>query len=148
MYKIYGKYSEAMTSSTRSFAYSYQSFQEMFHENCPKLQSVITSLFFQPNFIQVFTVLCEFFVTLSSEIKLNLVPDFPFKGIVQYWCPNMKSSSNLMVTGCLWNETTMNSLTNYWTNLFCLLTILQSVENLMKYLYNQLKYNWFIQVYM
>ena len=62
----YMEKSEAMTSSTHSFAYSYQLFQEMF---CWKLQNFKISYlpYFVSNLHQIFTVLFEFYFTLSNE---------------------------------------------------------------------------------
>ena len=42
--------------------------------------------------------------------------------------PNLKSSANLTVTGCVWNEMKMSGYTNCWTTFICLLAILQ-LEN-------------------
>ena len=62
---------EAMTSSTHSFAYSYRLVKKCFLKNC-KTSKCHNFLIFQPIFIR-FSVFCSKIVTLSSEIKLNLV---------------------------------------------------------------------------
>ena len=42
--------------------------------------------------------------------------------------PNLKSSLNFTVTGCVRNRITIRGLTNHWTTLFCFLAILQCVS--------------------
>ena len=73
--------SEAMTSSTHSFAYSYRCFQKMFREILRVYFKVSQLPYFSTDFHQVlFTVF-----TLSSEIKLNLFRISPLKSS---WCVN------------------------------------------------------------
>ena len=62
--------SEAMTSSTHSFAYSYRCFQKCFVKIC-ETSKCHNFLIFQPIFIK-FSLFCLKMFTLSSEIKLNL----------------------------------------------------------------------------
>ena len=72
--------SEALTSSTHSFAYSYRCFQKCFVKIC-KLQCHNFAFI---DFRQVFTVLFEIF-TLSSEIKLNLFQIPPLNALVLFY---------------------------------------------------------------
>ena len=62
---------EVMTSATHSFAYSYRLVKKCFVEIC-ETSKCHNFLIFQPIFIR-FSLLCLKFVTLSSEIKLNLL---------------------------------------------------------------------------
>ena len=66
--------SEAMTSVTHSFAYSYQCFVKICENS--KCQFLIFQLIFVK-----FSLFC---FTLSSEIRLNLLRDFPFKSAPLY----------------------------------------------------------------
>ena len=67
--------SEAMTSSTRSFAYSYRLVKKCFVKIC-KTSKCHNFLIFQPIFIR-FSLFCSQNFTLSSEIKLNLFRSSP-----------------------------------------------------------------------
>ena len=60
-----------MTSSTHSFAYSYRLVKKCFVKIC-ETSKCHNFLIFQPIFIR-FSLLCLEIVTLSSEIKLNLL---------------------------------------------------------------------------
>ena len=73
--------SDAMTSSTRSFAYSYRLVKKCFVKTC-----VISKChnFLQPNVIR-FSLFCSKIFTLSSEIKLNLFWSSPLTLIVYHW---------------------------------------------------------------
>ena len=62
--------SEVMTSSTRSFAYSYRLVKKCFVKIC-ETSKCHNFLIFQPIFIR-FSLFCSQNFTLSSEIKLNL----------------------------------------------------------------------------
>ena len=57
-----------------------------------KLQSVVTFLIFQPIFIRI-SLFCSQYFTLSSEIKLNPVPEFPFKFHGTFWRTLLTSCS-------------------------------------------------------
>ena len=70
--------SEAMTSSTRSFAYSYRPGQENVFVKICETSKCHNFLIFQPIFIR-FSLFCSENFTLSSEIMLNLFREFPFK---------------------------------------------------------------------
>ena len=74
--------SEAMTSSTHSLAYSYRCFQMCFVKTC-ETSKCHNFLIFQTIFIK-FSLFCSKFVTLSSEIKLNLFWISPFNWL--YTC--------------------------------------------------------------
>ena len=67
--------SEAMTSSTRSFAYSYRLVKKCFVKIC-EASKCHNFLIFQPIFIR-FSLFCSQNFTLSSEIKLNLFRSSP-----------------------------------------------------------------------
>ena len=67
--------SEAMTSSTRSFAYSYRLVKKCFVKIC-ETSKCHNFLIFQPIFIR-FSLFCSKFFTLSSEIRLNLFRSSP-----------------------------------------------------------------------
>ena len=67
--------SEAMTSSTRSFAYSYRLVKKCFVKIC-ETSKCHNFLIFQPIFIR-FSLFCSKCFTLSSEIKLNLFRSSP-----------------------------------------------------------------------
>ena len=86
MYKIhvhvhYGKYSELgyITSSTHSFAYSYWCFQKCFVQIC-ETSKCHNFLIFQRIFIK-FSLFCSNFLTLSSEVKLNLFRISPLNNV-------------------------------------------------------------------
>ena len=70
--------SEAMTSSTHAFAYSYRCFQKCFVKFL-ETSKCHNFLILSTDFHQVFTVLFENFYTLSSEIKLNLFRISPLR---------------------------------------------------------------------
>ena len=67
--------SEAMTSSTRSFAYSYRLVKKCFVKIC-ETSKCHNFLIFQPIFIR-FSLFCSENFTLSSEIMLNLFRSSP-----------------------------------------------------------------------
>ena len=67
--------SEAMTSSTRSFAYSYRLVKKCFVKIC-ETSKCHNFLIFQPIFIR-FSLFCSENITLSSEIMLNLFRSSP-----------------------------------------------------------------------
>ena len=67
--------SEAMTSSTCSFAYSYRLVKKCFVKIC-ETSKCHNFLIFQPIFIR-FSLFCSQNVTLSSEIKLTLFRSSP-----------------------------------------------------------------------
>ena len=69
--------SEAMTSSTRSFAYSYRLVKKCFVKIC-ETSKCHNFLIFQPIFIR-FSLFCSENFTLSSEIMLNLFRSSPLK---------------------------------------------------------------------
>ena len=70
---------EVMTSSTHSFAYSYRLVKKCFVKIC-KTSKCHNFLIFQPIFIR-FSLLCLKIVTLSSEIKLNLLWSSSFNNL-------------------------------------------------------------------
>ena len=72
---------EAMTSSTRSFAYSYQLVKKCFLKIC-KTSKCHNFLIFQPIFIR-FSLFYSQFFTLSYEIKLNLFRISPLKHVLR-----------------------------------------------------------------
>ena len=78
--------SEGMTSSTCSFAYSYQLVKKCFLKIC-ETSKCHNFLIFQPIFIR-FSLFCSNFFTLSSEIKLEQLWTSPLirAGI----CPSQK----------------------------------------------------------
>ena len=78
----YMESSEGMTSSTRSFAYSYRLVKKCFLKIC-ETSKCHNFLIFQPIFIR-FSLFCSENFTLSSEIKLE---QFPFKALVASWTP-------------------------------------------------------------
>ena len=65
---IYGNCSEAMTSSTHSFAYSYRCFQKCFVKIC-ETSKCHDSLIFSTDFHQVFTVFVR--IVLLFHLKLS-----------------------------------------------------------------------------
>ena len=67
--------SEAMTSSTHSFAYSYRLVKKCFVKICETL-NCHNFLIFQPIFIR-FSLFCSENFTLSSKIKLDLLRTSP-----------------------------------------------------------------------
>ena len=69
--------SEAMTSSTRSFAYSYRLVKKCFVKIC-ETSKCHNFLIFQPIFIR-FSLFCSENFTLSSEIMLNLFRSSPLR---------------------------------------------------------------------
>ena len=69
--------SEAMTSSTHSFAYSYRLVKKCFVKIC-ETSKCHNFFIFQPIFIR-FSPFCSQNFTLSSEIKLNLFRSSPLK---------------------------------------------------------------------
>ena len=69
--------SEAMTSSTHSFAYSYGLVKKCFLEIC-ETWKCHNFLIFQPIFIR-FSLFCSENFTLSSEIKLDQLRTSPLK---------------------------------------------------------------------
>ena len=69
--------SEAMTSSTHLYAYSYWCFQKCFVKVC-ETSKCHYFLISQPIFIK-FSLFCSKYFTLSSEIKLNLFRISPLK---------------------------------------------------------------------
>ena len=69
--------SEAMTSSTRSFAYSYRLVKKCFVKIC-ETSKCHNFLIFQPIFSR-FSLFCSQNFTLSSKIKLNLFRSSPLK---------------------------------------------------------------------
>ena len=75
MYKLHMASSEAMTSSTRSFAYSYRLVKKCFVKIW-ETSKCHNFLIFQPIFIR-FSLFCSQYFTLSSEIKLNLFRSSP-----------------------------------------------------------------------
>ena len=78
--------SEAMTSSTRSFAYSYRLVKKCFVKIC-ETSKCHNFLIFQPIFIR-FSLFCSENFTLSSEIMLNLFrssPLNPYFGHCDHW---------------------------------------------------------------
>ena len=74
--------SEAMTSSTRSFAYSYRLVKKCFVKIC-ETSKCHNFLIFQPIFIR-FSLFCSENFTLSSEIMLNLFRSSPLN-IVNFY---------------------------------------------------------------
>ena len=72
--------SEAMTSSTRSFAYSYRLVKKCFVKIC-ETSKCHNFLIFQPIFIR-FSLFCSQNFTLSSEIKLNLFRSSPLITVI------------------------------------------------------------------
>ena len=79
--------SEGMTSSTRSFAYSYRLVKKCFVKIC-ETSKCHNFLICQPIFIR-FSLFCSQNVTLSSGIKVKSVLEFRFKTLSQilyhYW---------------------------------------------------------------
>ena len=69
--------SEAMTSSTHSFAYSYGLVKKCFLKNC-ETSKFHNFLIFQPIFIR-FSLFCSENFTLSSEIKLDQLRTSPLR---------------------------------------------------------------------
>ena len=69
--------SEAMTSSTHSFAYSYGLVKKFFLKIC-ETSKFHNFLIFQPIFIR-FSLFCSENFTLSSEIKLDQLRTSPLK---------------------------------------------------------------------
>ena len=67
--------SEAMTSSTHSFAYSYRLVKKCFLKIC-ETSKCHNFLIFQPIFIR-FSLFCSEMFTLSSEIKLDQLRTCP-----------------------------------------------------------------------
>ena len=79
--------SEAMTSSTRSFAYSYRLVKKCFVKIC-ETSKCHNFLIFQPIFIR-FSLFCSENFTLSSEIMSNLFRSSPLKRRelrLELWC--------------------------------------------------------------
>ena len=74
--------SEAMTSSTRSFAYSYRLVNKCFEKIC-ETSKCHNFLICQPILIR-FALFCSQNVTLSSEIKLNLFRNSPISDSYVY----------------------------------------------------------------
>ena len=72
--------SEAMTSSTHSFAYSYRLVKKCFVKIC-ETSKCHNFLIFQPIFIR-FSLFCSENFTLSSEIMLNLFRSSPLNNVV------------------------------------------------------------------
>ena len=72
--------SEAMTSSTRSFAYSYRLVKKCFVKIC-ETSKCHNFLIFQPILIR-FSLFCSQNFTLSSEIKLNLFRSSPLRFVL------------------------------------------------------------------
>ena len=70
--------SEAMTSSTHSFAYSYGLVKKCFLKIC-ETSKFHNFLIFQPIFIR-FSLFCSENFTLSSEIKLDQLRTSPLRG--------------------------------------------------------------------
>ena len=73
--------SEAMTSSTHSFAYSYGLVKKCFLKICETSQ-FHNFLIFQPIFIR-FSLFCSEYFTLSSEIKLDQLRTSPLKVLLK-----------------------------------------------------------------
>ena len=73
--------SEAMTSSTHSFAYLYRCFQKCFVRIC-ETSKCHNFLNFQPTSIQS-SLFCSKLFTLSCEIKLNLFRISPLRYILK-----------------------------------------------------------------
>ena len=86
--------SEGMTSSTRSFAYSYRLVKKCFLKIC-ETSKCHNFLIFQPIFIR-FSLFCSENFTLSSEIKLEQLRTSPLKStifcnFIAYWtCFDLK----------------------------------------------------------
>ena len=76
--------SEAMTSSTHSFAYSYGLVKKCFLKNC-EISKFHNFLIFQPIFIR-FSLFCSENFTLSSEIKLDQLRTSPLRFEAVFWC--------------------------------------------------------------
>ena len=77
--------SEAMTSSTRSFAYSYRLVKKRFVKICETSKCHIKLPYFSTNFHQV-SLFCSKNFTLSSEIKLNLFRSSPLSEFKEVIC--------------------------------------------------------------
>ena len=92
---------EAMTSSTRSFAYSYRLVKKCFLKICETLKCH-NFLIFQPILIR-FSLFCSTICILSSKIKLNLFPSSPLTVMVSFCfgmnfpCTEIKINSVLLM---------------------------------------------------
>ena len=87
---------EAMTSSTRSFAYSYQLVKKCFLKIC-ETSKCHNFLIFQPIFIRFSPFYSQMF-TLSYEIKLNLFRTSPLKTHIRdKWVSGTETNSSSLI---------------------------------------------------
>ena len=97
--------SEAMTSSTHSFAYSYGLVKKCFLKIC-ETSKFHNFLIFQPIFIR-FSLFCSIFFTLSSKIKLDQLRTSPLN--------ILRLHKIIIYIPCWDNISISNSCSNKWS---------------------------------
>ena len=101
--------SEAMTSSTHSFAYSYGLVKKCFLKIC-ETSKCHNFLIFQPIFIR-FSLFCSENFTLSSEIKLDQLRTSPLKlRSTKYRTQNLIGGLHPVRGICAWSVQCNNAL--------------------------------------
>ena len=132
---------EAMTSSTRSFAYSYQLVKKCFLKIC-ETSKCHNFLIFQPIFIR-FSLFHSQIFTLSYEIKLNLFRISPLNNAFNpYPTPNQKPnhcphSINSFVVGDIIAGTIFGS--HFWVHIDCIGYTLNLIEDTCRWKFHKCK---------